>query len=323
MSYLQIRNLEKKFENFTLKIENIDIQKGGFFGILGHSGAGKSTLLNVLCGFENPDSGDILIAGNSILSKKPHERGIAYVFQNALLFEGLSVYENLVYLLKAKSLPVKEELIQDALAECEVLHVKNRDVKTLSGGERQRVALAMALMMEAKLLLLDEPFSNLDTALKIKMRIFLKKLLARHNITAIMVTHDKDDAFLLFDEMILIENGNILQSGTPKHIYENPQTLSVAKYFGFENIFTLQEAKEKFALNFNTMSQKILLIPYHAISLGGDLVQELSQKVYVEGRYKIECTSGLVFFSLEDIAGKFVIEIQKEKCSLFEDEYSF
>lgn len=319
MHYLQIKNLEKKFENFSFHIKDISIQKGCFFGILGHSGAGKSTLLNLLCGFEQPDSGDILLDGKSILSQKPHERGIAYVFQNSLLFEGLSVYENLAYLLKAKGLKVNEERIESSLSECEVLHVKNRDVKTLSGGERQRVSLAMALMLRAKFLLLDEPFSNLDTALKIKMRVFLKKIIKAHNITAIMVTHDKDDAFLLFDNMVLLEAGNILQSGTPKSIYENPRTLSVAQYFGFENIYKIQEANDLFGLDFDESLEGNVLIPYHAISFGDDLVQKVSEKIYVEGRYKIKCESGLVFFSQFDVNEEFSIMVKKELCTILAD----
>lgn len=319
MHYLQIKNLEKKFENFYFHIKDISIQKGCFFGILGHSGAGKSTLLNLLCGFEQPDSGDILLEGKSILSQKPHERGIAYVFQNSLLFEGLSVYENLTYLFKAKGLKVKEEFIESSLSECEVLHVKNRDVKTLSGGERQRVSLAMALMMRANFLLLDEPFSNLDTALKIKMRLFLKKIIHAHNITAIMVTHDKDDAFLLFDEMVLLEDGSIVQSGTPKSIYEKPQTLSVAHYFGFENIYKIKEANEVFGLGFDESLEGHVLIPYHAISFGNDLVQKVSQKIYIEGRYKIKCESGLVLFSSNDVNEKFSISISKEFCTFLAD----
>lgn len=319
MHYLQIKNLAKKFDNFSLHVKDIMIDKGSFFGILGHSGAGKSTLLNLLCGFENPDSGDILIDGKSMLSQKPHERGIAYLFQNSLLFEGLSVYENLAYLLKVQGLKNQNKRIENSLSECEVLHLMDREVKSLSGGERQRVALAMALMMRARLLLLDEPFSNLDTALKIKMRIFVKKIIHAHNITAIMVTHDKDDAFLLFDEMILLESGNILQMGTPKSIYENPQTLSVAQYFGFENIYTIDDANDKFALGFNESSKGNILIPYHAVSLGNDLAQVVLEKIYIEGRYKVKCESGLVFYSCYDVDKECNISINKELCSLLID----
>jgi|GEM_PF-2824848 len=327
MSYLKINNLRKNFDNFSLHVENIQIQKGCFFGILGYSGAGKSTLLNLLCGFENPDEGEISINEESILPLKPHQRGIAYVFQNSLLFEGLSVYENLAYLLKAKGIKIKNSFLEDSLKECEVLHLKNREIKSLSGGERQRVALAMALMFRPKLLLLDEPFSNLDTALKIKMRLFLKKIISSHNITAIMVTHDKDDAFLLFDSMILLEKGKILQQGTPQNIYEKPSNIRVVKYFGIENIFKGQVKDNSFICSFFTYdfiyenTQNIsLVIPYEAISLGGDFVQEVSSTIYIEGRYKIILKSGLVFFAQEALSGSICINIQMQKCFMFKDD---
>lgn len=326
MSYLQINNLQKNFQDFSLHVEKIEIEKGCFFGILGYSGAGKSTLLNLLCGFENPDSGEILIEGNSLLAKKPHQREIAYVFQNSLLFEGLSVYENLAYLLKAKGLKIDKNLIESSLNECEVGHLQKREVNSLSGGERQRVALAMALMFRPKLLLLDEPFSNLDTALKIKMRMFLKKLVASHNITAIMVTHDKDDAFLLFDSMILFEDGKILQQGSPKEIYENPKSLRVAKYFGMENIFE-GEIKDgvfvssdfSFPCKCKNEGHISLLIPYQAISLGTALPQTLSEQIYIEGRYKLTCKSGLVFFYRQALEEKIAVDIELSRCFFFKE----
>lgn len=327
MSYLQIKNLQKNFKDFSLYVENIEIEKGCFFGILGYSGAGKSTLLNLLCGFENPDCGDILIEGNSLLTKKPYQREIAYVFQNSLLFEGLSIYENLAYLLKAKGLKVDKNLITNSLNECEVAHLHKREVNSLSGGERQRVALAMALMFRPKLLLLDEPFSNLDTALKIKMRLFLKKLIASHNITVIMVTHDKDDAFLLFDSMILFEHGQILQQGTPQEIYENPKSLRVAKYFGMENIFEGEIKDGLFISSDFTFPCKqkdtkkiFLLIPYQAISLGSELFQTISEQVYIEGRYKFTCKSGLVFFHRQALEENISVDIKLSCCLFFEED---
>jgi ABC-type Fe3+/spermidine/putrescine transport system ATPase subunit len=327
MSYLKIKNLHKNFEAFSLHVENIQIPKGCFFGILGYSGAGKSTLLNLLCGFENPDKGEIEINEKSILSLKPHQREIAYVFQNSLLFEGLSVYENLAYLLKAKGVRVENSFLEKSLKECEVLHLKNREIQSLSGGERQRVALAMALMFRPKLLLLDEPFSNLDTALKIKMRLFLKKIISSHNITAIMVTHDKDDAFLLFDSMILLEKGKILQQGTPQSIYEKPSSLQVVKYFGIENIFKGYVKDNLFRNDFLSMefsyedtNDVFLVIPYEAISLGEEFVQEVSSTIYIEGRYKITLKSGLVFFSQKALQGSIGINIQTQKCFMFKDE---
>jgi len=302
MSYLKIENLEVELENFSLHVESLELLKGSFFGVLGYSGAGKSTLLNLICGLKQMKKGRVFLDNEDITNKKPNQRGIAYVFQNSLLFKGLNVRENLEYLLKAKGIKKEnfKKTIDTSLSNCEALELKKRDIKTLSGGEKQRVALAMALMFKPKLLILDEPFSNLDATLKVRMRAFLKKLIKINNITAIMVTHDKEDAFELFDKMLLLEKGKVIQVGTPKEIYENPISLKSAEYFGMENIIY-----EK---------NKASVIPYSAICIDENGKQEkIIQKVYIEGRWKNRLESGFVFYSNESLDEEVKIKIDESK----------
>lgn len=302
MSYLKIENLQDELETFSLHVNNLEIQKGSFFGVLGYSGAGKSTLLNLICGLKTLKKGTIFLEGEEITHKKPHQRGIAYVFQNSLLFEGLNVKENLEYLLKAKGINKNKyaQMISTSLSDCEALELIDRGITTLSGGEKQRVALAMALMFRPKLLILDEPFSNLDASLKVRMREFLKKLVKSHNITTIMVTHDKEDAFELFDEMLLLQSGKVVQIGTPKEIYENPISVKSAKYFGLENIIYEKNL--------------ISLIPYNAIYLdeNGEN-QKIVKKVFTDGRWKYRLQNDLVFYSSESLIGSANIMIDKSK----------
>lgn len=329
MSYLKIKNLNVKLDKFSLEIKNLEIEKASFFGVLGHSGAGKSTFLNLLCGLENMKNGSIFLDNEDITNKASNKRGLAYVFQNSLLFEGLSVKENLEYILKAKAINKNsfDEIINRALSDCEIESLKNRDINNLSGGEKQRVALAMALMLKPKLLILDEPFSNLDTSLKISLRAFLKTLVRRHNITVIMVTHDKQDAFELFDKMLLLEKGKVLQVGSPKEIYENPNSVKCAKYFGIENILygNIKDnifTNEDISLNINIKDIKkaVLIIPFHAINIENDgTLMNIKNSIYIEGRWKNQLENSLIFYSQNELKKVQNIKIDISKIIIKEE----
>jgi len=323
MSYLKIKNIKSKLDTFTLHIENVEIKKGSIFGILGYSGAGKSTLLNLICGLEKQDSGNIFLEEKDISDIPAHERGIAYVFQNSLLFEGLNVKENLKYLLTAKSIIKNEHerIIENALNDCEASKLINRNINTLSGGEKQRVAMAMALMFKPKLLILDEPFSNLDTSLKIRMRTFLKQLIKKHNMTVIIVTHDKEDAFELCDEMLLLSQGEVIQQGTPKELYENPISLQCAQYFGLENIFigSIKNSVfkcENFSLqvNHDDMKNAIVIIPFNSVTIDTSLDDdEIVSMTFIDGRWKNRLKNGIVFFSENKQENTIKIRIDTKK----------
>jgi len=326
MSYLKINNLHQKLDKFALSVDSLEIQKGSFFGVLGYSGAGKSTLLNLICGLEKQNSGTIFLDDRDISTLLPNKRDIAYMFQNSLLFEDLNVKENLEYILKAKA--IKKEkfsyIITKALKDCKAEELINRDITTLSGGEKQRVALSMALMLEPKLLILDEPFSNLDSSLKVRMREYLKSTLKKQNITTIMVTHDKEDAFELFDEMLLLDKGKVLQIGTPKEIYENPNTIACAKYFGLENIFygAIEDGNftsDTFTLQLNYKHNEniYLIIPNNAIKIDKDgILEKVKYCTFINGRWKHKLHNGIVFYSNEKYENTLKIKIQNSKVQI-------
>lgn len=329
MSYLKLENLTKDFSGFTLHVDSLEVKQGTFFGILGDSGAGKSTLLNVICGLEKQDAGRVVLNAEDISQKPANKREMAYVFQDALLFEGLSVRENLEYIQKAKGMKKSPKLISDTLCECEALNLQDRHANSLSGGEKQRVALAMALMLKPKILLLDEPFSNLDTTLKIKMRSFVKELIEKHDITAIMVTHDKDDAFSLFDEVMLLNKGEVIQVASPKQMYEKPNSLLAAQYFGIENIFfgSIQSGVfygEKISLHVSSDDCKecFLIIPPFAISVCENAKEKhtVSSVVYMEGRWKIQLENALVLYSDKKLSSQVSVYIDKDKCILLQEQ---
>lgn len=326
--YLKLKNITLQRDDFSLHVNNLEIEKGCFFGVLGHSGAGKSTLLNLICGLEELDNGEIILDSQNITSKKPNERDIAYVFQNSLLFESLSVKENLAYILQAKGIEKKShvELIQTALKDSEAEHLIDRDVTGLSGGEKQRVALAMALMFKPKLLILDEPFSNLDTTLKIKMRTFIKTLIKKHHITTLMVTHDKDDAFYLFDEMMLLENGKVLQVSSPQKMYENPNSIKCAKYFGMQNIFhgTIKDevfTDKQISLHVKSKDREkaVMIIPQNAITITEGNNEKVQSATYIEGRWQMQLENSLIFYAPEKLENV-NLHVDTNRCILLGDE---
>lgn len=331
MSYLKINNLHVKLDKFALEVESLEIQKGSFFGILGSSGAGKSTLLNSICGLDKEARGNVLLDGVDISNLAPNKRGIAYVFQNSLLFEGLNVKENLEYILKAKR--IKKEnfsrIVDEALKDCEASELKIRDITTLSGGEKQRVALSMALMLKPKLLILDEPFSNLDSSLKARMREYLKAMVKRHDVTAVMVTHDTEDAFELFDEMLLLDCGEVIQVGSPKEMYQNPSNVKCAKYFGLENIFygNIKDEYFKskdFSLHVKHKDKKniCMIIPHNAIYEDKNgTCENVKESTFIDGRWKNKLSNKLVFYSNEKQEGTVFIQILNAKIIIKEEQF--
>ncbi|UXD21656.1 spermidine/putrescine ABC transporter ATP-binding protein [Ignicoccus pacificus DSM 13166] len=235
MTQVIIRDLRKKLgKNEILKGINLEIRSGEFFAILGPSGSGKTTLLRLIAGFEVPDSGQILFDDKDVTYLRPDERGVAMVFQNWALWPHMTVYENVAYGLKIKKLP-KEEIDKKVRWALELLGLEgmeNRYPHQLSGGQQQRVALARALVVEPKVLLLDEPLSNLDARLRLKLRGEIRKLQKELGITAIYVTHDQEEALAIADRLALLRNGRIEESGTPEEIYQNPKKLFTAIFIG-------------------------------------------------------------------------------------------
>ncbi|WP_323592600.1 ABC transporter ATP-binding protein [Aliarcobacter butzleri] len=231
---VQIKNLRKVFCKGNICVANkinLSIKEGEIFTILGRSGSGKTTLLRMISGLETPDNGEIIIDNKVVFSEdtnvEPKNRKIAIVFQNYALLPHLTIASNITFGSDAS----KEDL-EEILKKTKLKGQENKFPHELSGGQQQRVALARALINKAKILLLDEPLSNIDTELRTHLRAELKEMIKAFNITAIFITHDKEDAFYLSDKIAIIYGGDILQVGTSKEIYNNPIDLYCANFLG-------------------------------------------------------------------------------------------
>jgi len=240
---LDVKNLSKSF-NGKKVLENIDMQidKGEIVALLGLSGSGKSTFLNLVAGFEDADEGcTISYNGKTIVDEKglfvtPEKRNIGFVFQNYALFPHITVEENICFGITEKDKEYQAKVLFEML---ELMDLKDHAKKyphQLSGGQQQRVAIARVLARKSELILFDEAFSSIDSTLKLKIITQIKKILKNHNKTAIFVTHCPREAMMLSDKIAYIEDGSILQYGTPKELHNNPSSQSITNLFG-ENSF--------------------------------------------------------------------------------------
>ena len=249
---IEIKNVSKSFgEKCILRDVSIYVKQGEFLTLLGPSGCGKTTLLRMIAGFGSPDSGEILINGTDITNMPPHERPVNTVFQRYALFPHLDVYENIAFGLKLQKVPEAEieKRVRKVLKMVSMTDYEDRDVESLSGGQQQRVAIARAIVNQPKVLLLDEPLSALDLKMRKDMQIELKEMHRKLGITFIYVTHDQEEALTLSDTIVVLDDGNIRQIGTPTDIYNEPQNAFVADFIGESNILDgtmLSDYKVKF-----------------------------------------------------------------------------
>jgi ABC-type Fe3+/spermidine/putrescine transport system ATPase subunit len=240
MAILKVEGLHKAF-NALKALDNVSFDFGkGILSILGPSGCGKTTLLRSIAGLETPDEGSIYIDDKvqTWIAKgihvPPYAREIGFVFQNYALWPHMTVYRNIAFGLKLRKVPDKEitRRVESALDLVGLAHHEERYPSQLSGGQQQRVALARSLALEPRLILLDEPLSNLDAKLREETRIELKKLIRKVGISAVYVTHDQEEAFAISDRVIVMEKGKILQYATPDEIYSKPANQFVASFIG-------------------------------------------------------------------------------------------
>lgn len=217
---------------------SLEIKAGEFVTLLGPSGCGKTTILRMIAGFETPTSGRIYIGSEDVTQVTADKRDTSMVFQSYALFPHLNVYDNVAYGLRVKKLTEKQvkDRVEDMLQRVGLAGLQGRFPNQLSGGQQQRVALARALVMEPSVLLFDEPLSNLDAKLRVHMRSEIRKLQQNFSITAVYVTHDQAEAMSMSDRIIVINNGAIEQSGSPREIYCKPRTEFVADFIGMANI---------------------------------------------------------------------------------------
>lgn len=214
---------------------HLDVRSGEFFSLLGPSGCGKTTLLRMIAGFEQPDAGRILIAGEDVTERSPQRRPTAMVFQNYALFPTMTVGENTGYGLRVRRVPKadRQRRVADLLARVDLPGMEQRPVTQLSGGQQQRVALARAMAVEPDVVLFDEPLSNLDVALREQTRRELKLLQHRLGTTSIYVTHDQQEALALSDRIAVMRAGRVLQIAPPRELFQNPATAFVAQFMGW------------------------------------------------------------------------------------------
>jgi len=232
---IRLRSIVKKYGRIKALDEiSLDIPLGRITVILGSSGSGKTTLLRIIAGLEKPDQGRIFIGDRDVTDLPPWDRGVSMVFQTPSLFPHLTVEENIGFGLEAHgySGDVVRERVEWAMELLHIGHLKGKYPDQLSGGEQQRVALARALVLKPNILLLDEPLSNLDLALREELRIELKNLQRKLGTTFIHVTHDQDEALELADYLVILYNGRVVEYGDPLEVYERPKNIRTAMVFG-------------------------------------------------------------------------------------------
>ncbi|KAA3512937.1 ABC transporter ATP-binding protein [Agrobacterium rosae] len=242
-NYLSLQNLSLAYGNsVAVKDLNLDIRKGELLALLGPSGCGKTTTMRAIAGLMPVAGGRIDLDGADITRVSANKRAVGLVFQSYALFPHLTVYENVAFGLKLKGMkgsPLDEKVVS-GLKSVGLSAFASRKPAELSGGQQQRVALARSMVMDPKVLLLDEPLSNLDARLRLEMRTELQRVQKATGVTMIFVTHDQVEALALADRIVVMKNGTIEQIGTPEEIYNAPVSSFVADFVGFENIFRLE-----------------------------------------------------------------------------------
>ncbi|MCD6243186.1 ABC transporter ATP-binding protein [Candidatus Bathyarchaeota archaeon] len=261
-----VENVTKKWEDFSIRSVELKVAEGEYFVVLGPTGAGKTLLLELIAGFHRPDSGRIWIDNMDVTFLPPEKRGVGFVPQEYMLFPHMTVFENVEFGLKVRKIPKaeRERRVEQTLEFMGLSHLRDRLPMTLSGGEQQKTALARALVIKPKILLLDEPLSALDTNTRKKMQNELKKLHEELKVTTIHVTHDQIEAFILANRLAVMKDGTIIQTGSPEQVFRRPKDDFVARFVGFENLFDgkIVENKEGIA----------------KIDIGGVFVEAITKK---------------------------------------------
>jgi len=259
MAILKVKNLSKNFGKVkAVQDVTFEATEGKVLSLLGPSGCGKTTTLRCIAGFENPERGDIYLDNRKITPFPPEKRGIGMVFQNYALWPHMTVYGNLAFGLQIRKVSKSEitKKIKKVLGMVQLEGYENRFPRQMSGGQQQRIAMARALVFEPEIMLLDEPLSNLDAQLREEMRFEFTELQRKLGITAIYVTHDQAEALVISDKIVILDQGRIVQSGSPKEIYSNPKNKFVAGFIAVTSFISgsvdsLIENKKKVVVKTN------------------------------------------------------------------------
>lgn len=323
MNLINLKNIAVSYDgkNNILQNFNLSIKKGELVSLLGPSGCGKTTTLRVIAGFIEPNNGTFMLGGKDYTKIPVHNRNFGLVFQSYALFPHLTVEENVAFGLKMKKIS-KDEIkkkVKDILEVVDLNQYAKRYPKELSGGQRQRVATARALVIEPSLLLLDEPLSNLDAKLRLKMRVEIRKLQQSLGITTLFVTHDQEECFSISDKVAVMNKGVIEQFDTPENIYSNPATEFVARFVGFENFIDLKKVQEGVyesnkGLKFNVENAKIDKAEVKGTIRPDDIViASIEASNTIEGTVEIRTFLGKSYqYNVNTTVGNLVVNSQND-----------
>jgi ABC-type Fe3+/spermidine/putrescine transport system ATPase subunit len=309
MTHVSITNLSKTYPGATtpsLDSLSLEIPSGELTALLGPSGCGKTTTMKMIAGLLEPSGGDVTFDGRSILRDRPEDRGVVMVFQNYLLFPYMSVADNVGFGLRMRKVPKPEIAVRVAkmLALVKLPDLGTRKPSELSGGQQQRIALARALIVEPKVLLLDEPLSNLDAHLRLEMRDLIRGLQKQLGITTIFVTHDQEEAVVLADRVALILDGRLRQYDPADHFYKRPANEAVARFFGGQNFVRGESRGMKFSCSLGTLSLPdgmvqgagLLTIRPEAIRIGpaatNTLTAQVTDRIYLGTQTRLKLRVG-------------------------------
>ena len=248
MALLELQNITAGYDkNVILKDLDFQVEQGELVSLLGSSGCGKTTTLRLIAGFSTPMSGKFVFNSKDYTQVPLNKRNFGFVFQSYALFPHMTVFDNVAFGLKMRKAPAEQmkKEVMEMLETVDLGGFEKRFPREMSGGQRQRVALARALVLKPDLLLLDEPLSNLDAKLRVKMRVEIRRLQQKFGFTAIYVTHDQEECFAISDKVAIMNHGVIEQMDSPSMIYNHPKTEFIAKFVGFENFLDLKGTNDE------------------------------------------------------------------------------